>query len=216
LPGGERGIITFGVFRDALYAGTTRGRIYRTTDGRAWSPAGSLLPEAENGFSNWVRFLVPFNNELYAGVEGAGVFRSRDGVAWESVRSQTGPQTGVRAAAVLGGWFYVGTTRGGEVWRSRNGETWERVFVAPESRGGYVASLAEAGGAIFAAVNGRVHRSRDGKSWHEVGELTPFTVEAMQVFSGALYAGTTLPPRAWVYRSPVASPFDESDPGALR
>ena len=219
LPAEERGIIALGVFRDGLYAGTTRGRVYRTTDGRAWSPAGSLLPEAEHGFSNWVRFLVPFKDELYAGVEAAGVFRSRDGVAWESVRPPAGPRTGVRAAAVVAGWLYVGTTRGGEVWRSRDGEAWERVFAAPESRdgrGGYVASLAEAGGALFAAVNGRVHRSRDGKSWHEVGELTPFTVEAMQAFSGALYAGTTLPPRAWVYRSPVTSPLGGSDPGASR
>jgi hypothetical protein len=103
--------------------------------------------------------------------------------------------------------LYVGTTTAGEVWRTRDGEGWERVFAAGEatgSRSGYVASLTEAGGALYAGVNGRVQRSRDGRTWQEVGELTPFTVEAMQEFDGALYAGTTLPPRAWVYRSPVA------------
>lgn len=219
LPAGERGIIALGVFRDALYAGTTRGRVYRTTDGRGWSPAGALLAEAEHGFSNWVRFLVPFNGELYAGVETAGVFRSRDGASWAPVRPPAGPQTGVRAAAIVGGWLYVGTTRGGEIWRTRGGDAWERVFTAPATRGGregYVASLAEAGGALFAAVNGRVHRSPDGRSWQEVGELTPFTIEAMQEFGGALYAGTTLPPRAWVYRSPVTNPVGGSDSGVPR
>ncbi len=215
LPPEERGIIALGVFRNALYAGTTRGRVYRTDDGRTWSRVGSLLGIVENGFSNWVRFLIPFNGRLYAGIEGAGVFRSPDGAAWEAVRPESGPRAGVRAAAASGGYLYVGTTTAGEVWRTKDGERWERVFAARESsgpRGGYVASLAEAGGALYAAVNGRVQRSRDGQSWHEVGELTPFTVEAMQEFDGALYAGTTLPPRAWVYRSPVGQAM--SEPGS--
>jgi hypothetical protein len=219
LPPEERGIISLGVFRDTLYAGTTRGRVYRTTDGRTWSLAGSPLPAAENGFPNWVRFVIPFNGSLYAGVERAGVFRSRDGATWESVRPSTGPRVGVRAAVAAGGFLYVGTTTAGEVWRTRDGDTWQRVFAAGESpaaRGEYVASLAEAGGLLYAAVNGRVQRSGDGRSWDEVGELTPFTIEAMQEFGGALYAGTTLPPRAWVYRSPVSAQPERSKPGSPR
>jgi hypothetical protein len=175
----------------------------------------SLLGAAENGFSNWVRFLIPFNNGIYSGIEGAGVFRSLDGTTWEPVRPPSGPRAGVRAAVVSKGFLYVGTTTAGEVWRTKDGKGWERVFAAREAagpRGEYVASLAEAGGALYAAVNGRVQRSRDGRSWREVGELTPFTVEAMQEFDGELYAGTTLPPRAWVYRSPVAE--GRSEPAA--
>jgi hypothetical protein len=107
---------------------------------------------------------------------------------------------------VSGNSLYVGTTSKGEIWRTVGGEAWERVFAAKDSRSartGYVAALARAGDALFASVNGRVLRSRDGRVWDEVGELTPFTVEAMHEFGGALYAGTTLPPRAWVYRSPL-------------
>jgi hypothetical protein len=70
-------------------------------------------------------------------------------------------------------------------------------------RTGYVAALAEAGDSLFASVNGRVLRSRGGRFWEEVGELTPFTVEAMYAFAGSLYAGTTMPPRAWLYRAAV-------------
>ncbi|MEW6682296.1 MAG: hypothetical protein AB1451_05135 [Nitrospirota bacterium] len=219
LPAEERGVIALGVFGDALYAGTTRGRVYRTTDGRAWSPAGALLSGADNQFPNWVRFLIPFEGSLYAGVEGAGVFRSPDGAAWEMVRFPSEPRVGVRAAVAAGAFLYVGTTTGGAVWRTRDGETWERVLAAGESsgvRGEYVASLVEAAGVLYAAVNGRVQRSSDGSSWHEVGELTPFTVEAMQEFGGALYAGTALPPRAWVYRSPLSAPAERSGPGAPR
>jgi photosystem II stability/assembly factor-like uncharacterized protein len=217
LPAEERGIISLGVFRDALYAGTTRGRVYRTTDGRTWSQAGSLLPAAENRFSNWVRFLVPFNGSLYAGIEREGVFRSGDGATWEAMLPSSGPRAGVRAAVVARDFLYVGTTSAGEVWRTRDGSTWERVFAAGKSegaRGEYVASLAEAGGVLYAAVNGRVQRSRDGLSWSEVGELTPFTIEAMQEHGGALYAGTALPPRAWVYRSPLPPAPERPKTGA--
>ncbi len=215
LPPGERGVVALGVFGDALYAGTTRGRVYRTTDGRAWSQSGALLPGAENGFPHWVRFLMPFDGRLYAGVEGAGVFASRDGATWERVRVGSGSTLGVRAAVVSGGRLYVGTTSKGEIWRTSGGDAWERVYAAPESPGartGYVASLAEAADALFASVNGRVLRSRDGRSWDEVGELTPFTVEAMHEFGGSLYAGTTLPPRAWVYRGALDASSPRGDP----
>jgi len=126
---------------------------------------------------------------------------------------------GVRAAVASGGFLYVGTTSRGEVWRTGDGEQWDLVFAAgiPEgAHGGYVASLTEAGGALYAAVNGRVQRSFDGLSWREVGELTPFTVEAMHEFRGAIYAGTALPPRAWVYRSPVSGTSQRPRAGGLR
>jgi hypothetical protein len=211
LPPSERGVIALGVFGDALYAGTTRGRVYRTTDGRAWSLSAMLLPDVENGFANWVRFLIPFDGRLYAGVEGAGVFASRDGKTWTSANRTSGPLVGVRAAVVSGRRLYVGTTSTGEIWRTSGNDAWERVYAATAPAGartGYVASLAQAADSLFASVNGRVLRSRDGRSWEEVGELTPFTVEAMHEFDGSLYAGTTLPPRAWVYRGALdaASP----------
>jgi hypothetical protein len=219
LPPEERGLIALGLFGDALYAGTTRGRVYRTDDGRAWSPSGTLAPGADNGFSNWVRFLIPFDGRFYAGVEGAGVFESRDGATWEPARGASRPAAGVRAAAVFGNHLYVGTTSGGEIWRTSGGGVWERVFAATAAKGGrtgYVAALTQAGEGLFASVNGRVWRSRDGRAWREVGQLTPFTVEAMHEFGGSLYAGTTMPPRAWVYRTPVSDSPVPGDRPATR
>ncbi|MEO5657273.1 MAG: hypothetical protein ABIO65_08660, partial [Nitrospiria bacterium] len=186
---------------DGLYAGTTRGGLYRTFDGGTWEFAGTPLPGADGRFTNWVRFVTEFRGALYAGIEGEGLFKSPDGLVWESVALR--PGTGVRAAAVIGEAFYVGTTSGGEVWRTADGERWERVFEAPAlgGRRGYVASIAAAGGMIYAGIDGRVYRTAEGREWEEVGHLTPFTIEALHEFGGSLYAGTALPSRAWVYRA---------------
>lgn len=201
LPPDERGVIALGRFRNALYAGTSRGRIYRSLDGASWTAAGALIPTAENGFPNWVRFLVEFDGALYAGVEGAGVFRSRDGRTWQTVALRPGAPPGVRAAGMFGGALYVGTTTAGEMWRTSDGERWTRVFAAAASGArGYVASLAVSGGTLYAGIDGLVFRSVDGWTWEEVGHLTPFTIEAMVEFNGSLYTGTALPSRAWVYR----------------
>jgi len=200
LPLGERGVIALGRFRDALYAGTSRGRIYRSVDGVSWAAAGTLVPAGENSFSNWVRFLIDFDGALYAGVEGAGVFRSRDGRTWQAVVVRPGAPPGVRAAGMFGGALYVGTTAAGEVWRTVDGNRWTRVFTAAGDARGYVASLAVSGGTLYAGIDGLVFRSPDGRTWEEVGHLTPFTIEAMAEFNGSLYTGTALPSRAWVYR----------------
>ncbi len=201
LPPDERGVIALGRFRDALYAGTTRGRIYRSVDGTTWTAAGTLLASGENGFHNWVRFLVDFDGALYAGVEGAGVFRSRDGRTWQAVAFRPGAPSGVRAAGMFGGALYVGTTAAGELWRTSDGDRWTRVFAASSGGArGYVASLAVSGGTLYAGIDGLVYRSSDGRMWEEVGHLTPFTIEAMAEFNGSLYTGTALPSRAWVYR----------------
>ncbi|MBI3607919.1 MAG: hypothetical protein HY207_08125 [Nitrospirae bacterium] len=201
LPSEEHGVIALGRFRDALYAGTSRGRIYRSVDGATWTAAGTLVPSGENSFHNWVRFLVDFDGTLYAGVEGAGMFRSRDGRTWETVALRPGAPSGVRAAGLFGGALYVGTTAAGEVWRTSAGDRWTRVFAsaAGDARG-YVASFAVSGGALYAGIDGLVFRSPDGRRWEEVGHLTPFTIEAMAEFDDALYTGTALPSRAWVYR----------------
>lgn len=201
LPPEERGIIALGRFRRALYAGTSRGRIYRSLDGVSWTAAGTLVPSGENSFSNWVRFLVDFDGALYAGVEGAGVFRSRDGRTWQAVAVRPGAPSGVRAAGIFGGALYVGTTAAGEVWRTSDGDRWTRVLAtATADARGYVASLAVSGGTLYAGIDGLVFRSPDGRTWEEVGHLTPFTIEAMAEFNGSLYTGTALPSRAWVYR----------------
>jgi rRNA maturation protein Nop10 len=205
---GEKGIISLGLFQGKLYAGTARAAIYQSPDGINWSPAGRLLPDAGPAYSNWVRFLVPFDGALYAGIEHGGVYRSDDGAGWRP-DWPADAQPGVRGAALFRGVLYVGTTAGGEIWQRRTGANarWVRVFSAQGDHGrGYVASLAVLGDFLYAGVSGRVYRTRDGLQWEEIGHLGPYTIEAMAPFGDRLYAGTALPPNAWIYTMSETAP----------
>lgn len=204
LPPEERGVISLGIFKRWLYAGTGRARIYRSLDGRQWEQAGDLMRSQEASFPHWVRFLISFRNYLYAGLEQGPVYRTSDGVQWEPISRPITGQVGARGAAVFQSSLYVGTTGTGMIWRTRDGETWEKVFTAPSHiKRGYVSAMAAAGGALYASVDGYVYRSVDGARWEEVGNLGPHTLEAMAVFNNALYVGTLLPPQAQLYRASV-------------
>lgn len=209
LPG-EKGVISLGVYKGFLYAGTARTAIYRSKDGVTWSMVGQLVPEAKPSFTNWVRFLLPFNEWFYAGVERQGIFRSRDGVSWEPVAS-IGKKEGVRGAAIFKESLYIGTTTSGEVWSlsSEEGASWVRKFpMDPKTRSRYVASMTVFNGYLYAGTGGKVVRSEDGQFWEEVGQLGPFTIEAMGEYKNSLYAGTTLPPNAWIYRTTGENPVE--------
>lgn len=208
LPG-EKGMTGLGVYKGALYAGTTRASIYRSTDGTSWTQVGALIPNAEANFTHWVRFILPFDGALYVGIEKSGIYRSKNGITWEPFwpAAGAGPQEqsfqGARGAAVFKGALYVGTTTGGEIWKfETGGAAPTRVFSAdPKTMRGYIGSMAVLDDFLYASVGGAVFRTGDGRQWEEVGKLGPFTVEAMAVFDKQLYAGTTLPPNAWIYRT---------------
>jgi hypothetical protein len=202
LPHEEHGVISLGVFRGSLYAGTARAWIYRSPDGTHWEKMADLEGVKAPAFTHWIRFLLPFRGQLYAGIEKGSLYRSTDGVAWNRVGESVTANSGVRGAAVFHDAFYVGTTGGGRIWRSLDGLNWQPVFTAPASvRRGYVASMTVAGDALFAGVDGYVFRTTDGLHWEEVGYLSPATIEAMGVFRNVLYAGAVVPPRAWLYRA---------------
>lgn len=211
----EKGVTSLGLYQGALYAGTTRASLYRSPDGVTWTRVHELVPNAEKSFSNWVRFILPFEGALYVGIEKAGIYRTTDGTTWTAVQpveDDRGPKTiiaGVRGAAVFNEALYVGTTTGGEIWvigskvgGSKIGPRPVRVFSADvKTTRGYIGSMAVFGDFLYAGIGGTVFRTHDGRQWDEVGRLGPFTIEAMAGFDHQLYAGTTLPPKAWVYRT---------------
>jgi hypothetical protein len=202
LPAEDRGVISLGVFKGSLYAGTARSRIYRSRDGKQWEEAAVLETVPVASFQNWVRFLMEFHGDLYAGIESGKLYRSQDGIHWTEVAQKVTQSGGLRGVAVFRNALYVGTTRTGQVWKSEDGERWENVFDGTSRRPGkYVASMAIYRDALYAAINGFVFRTTDGVNWEEAGNLSAGTIEAMTAFRGALYAGTTMPPSAWIYRT---------------
>lgn len=206
----EKGLTSVGLFKGFIYAGTARSSFYRSREGTVWEPLPPLIPDAEPAYPNWIRFILPFEGALYAGTEKGGVFRTEDGTTWNQIWPvrQDPPLnrnvTGARGAAVFKGVLYFGTTSGGEIWAlgSKVGPYPVRLF-APDSSfsGKYLSSMTVFGDFLYAGIGGTVLRTREGSLWEEAGYLTPFTIEAMAVLNDDLYAGTSLPPEAWIYRT---------------
>ena len=206
---GEKGITALGVLNGKIYAGTTRSRIYRSENGTDWELVQELLPGAKSAYPNWIRFIVPLDQTLFAGIEGGGVYRSEGGQwkkIWPSPENliKFPKVTGARGAAVYHGRLYFGTGSGGEIWSIAKDGTPERAVSFEENREivrKYIASLVVFGDSLYAGVGGSVLRSEDGIRWREGGYLTPHSIEAMAVYGNQLFAGTSLPPDAWIYRT---------------
>jgi hypothetical protein len=202
LPQDDHGVISLGVFKGSLYAGTARAWLYRSQDGQHWDKVADLKQVGTASYVHWVRFLLEFHGQLYVGIEKGSLYRSADGVTWQPAAKEVTAKTGLRGAAVFQGALYLGTTGGGGIWRTTDGLTWEPVFKAPPHvQRGYVASMAVAGESLFAGIDGYVFRTMDGHRWEEVGHLSPGTIEAMASFDHALYVGTLIPPQAMLYRA---------------
>ncbi|HLG21554.1 MAG TPA: hypothetical protein VI382_01970, partial [Candidatus Manganitrophaceae bacterium] len=90
-------------------------------------------------------------------------------------------------------------------WRSPDGVQWEKALKMDTGRG-YSAAMAVLNEVLYASMNEEVWRSFDGLQWAPVGEITPKTIEAMEVFKGDLYAGTTRAPGAQIYRTTGLTP----------
>lgn len=209
LPMDQRGITSLGIFQGWLYAGTGGARIYRSVDGIQWNEAGILKKVKEPNWPYWVRFLKEFRGKLYAGLEGGGIYLTEDGTTWSEVKlpvtEKMKEKAGVRGVAIFKEHLYVGTTGTGEIWRSNDGFHWEEVL-SRESGRGYSGAMIVFNDALYVSMNGEVLRSSDGLHWEPVGEISPKTVEAMEVFKGYLYAGTDRPPGAQIYRTTGLTP----------
>jgi sugar lactone lactonase YvrE len=171
-------ISTLGVFGGYLYAGTYAFRdhgaqLWRTADGLNWTAVMT------NGFGVYynigIDHLAEFNGKLYAGV-------------WNSTPNPPYTDTG------------------GEIWRSSDGTSWEPVVQGGfgDRYNGEVMRLAVFNNQIYAATwsytsthGAEIWRSSTGNAgdWTRVvsnglGDATNQAVLTMEVFNGALYAGT--------------------------
>lgn len=200
LPAGDVGVYSVGVFKNRLYAGTGRGWIYRSDDGKKWQKVAALNGDITATMNEWTRFLIPFKGYLYAGIEQGRLYRSADGLTWTKVNLNIGDNNGMRSATVFNGELYVGASADGTIWKSKDGQAWQRVFKSPNDSV-YSAAMAAAGKYLFASIGGYIYRTLDGLAWEEVGQLTPYVIEAMTAWRGNIYVGTLSPPSGFIYRA---------------
>ncbi|HYF36256.1 MAG TPA: choice-of-anchor D domain-containing protein [Prosthecobacter sp.] len=191
------------IFDGALYAGghfTKAGGVAAKSiakwDGSAWGPVGG-------GMNDGVRVLMTSNGVLYAG----GIFTNAGGVTAKCVAKWDGAQwsalgtglthiqsfsvAGVNTMAMNGSDLYVGgyfTHAGGlsaaniAQW---NGETWSAV--GSGYSGGFIYSLSQSGGQVYAAMGSKVSKW-DGGTWTVVasglnGEIYELLVRGDEIFA---------------------------------
>jgi photosystem II stability/assembly factor-like uncharacterized protein len=167
---------------NALFAGTTGGGVFRSTDdGARWTQINSGLT------SSRVYSFVVSGMYLFAGTSG-GVFRSRNnGTNWTD--SGLTDHT-IAALAVEGTYIYAGTTGG--VFRSADdGASWTQINFGLGNSPVY--SFAAIDTILFGgSPGGGVFRSNNhGASWAQAkAGLTNADVRSLAVFDSVLFAGT--------------------------
>ena len=194
----------------ALYVGT----INHTDGGEIWQfNLGVWYPFNTGGFGNSSNFMITdmevFNDKLFAATgnttTGAEIWNF-SGITWYSAMTGgfgTPDNTHVSSLTAFDGKLYASTLNpnGGDIWESLNGFSWSRTV--PEgffdgNGGGGVETLATAGGALYALVDGmngvRVWRIAPGTpvavSTIGFGDSENMYTGTMISFGDELYVGT--------------------------
>ena len=177
----------FAVNGNNLYAGTSRGGVFLSTNnGTSWTHVDSGLRDTT------VTVLALSGTNLFAGTYGDGVFLStNNGTSWSPVDSGMTNLT-VLSFAVSGTTLFVGTF-GGIFLSTDNGTSWTQSGM-PDT---HITRMAVSGTNLFAGTGGAnadgVFLSTDnGTSWseHNTGLSSATQVSAFAVSGTNIFAGT--------------------------
>ncbi len=144
--------------KDHIFAGTSVGNVFRSTDrGENWVNISNGINAPEGIYS------VATNSQgfLFAALCGDGVFRSTDGESWE----RTGQLSGLSRSLIFNetsGYLFAGTTENG--YRSSDyGDTWDEILYGV----GICCLFINSTGHLFAGdFGGNIFRSMDdGENW---------------------------------------------------
>jgi sugar lactone lactonase YvrE len=216
----QSAVFALDVFNGQLYAGvsntSTGVQVWRSSDGRTWSPTSEL------GFGlgtdiSYILDTTVFDGKLYVGTgwrgSNARIWRTSDANTWELVvDGGFGDPTnyGIGGFAVFSDTLYtiVSTlpgTKGFEIWRSSTGNSGDWIRVVSDglgsiTRDGICTGRVVFNGYLYAGfrdpANGAtIWRTNNGADWNQVNTLgfddsrnTELTTGA--VFNGRLYFGT--------------------------
>jgi photosystem II stability/assembly factor-like uncharacterized protein len=184
-PGGGAYVGALAVNGIYLFAGTTGGGAFRTTD------SGASWTAVNNGLTSYgVYAFANLGNKLFAGTYQYGVFRSSDsGASWTAVNNGLTDLYNY-ALAVIGNNLFTGGTYGGVFRSTDSGASWTEVNRGHGSN--CINAFAVIGTDLFAGAHGGVSRTRDsGASWTDVNNgLANSDVHALAVSGSTLFAGT--------------------------
>jgi hypothetical protein len=180
---------SFAVQGTNIYAGTTRGGVFRSSDnGTSWK-------QVSYGMESQSIYAITSNGiALYAG-GNAGVYLSIDsGERWTLINNGlTLIGNGVHALATIGSSIFAGTNLGVFV-SVDNGTNWKAANKGLAGKmGNGISSFATSGNNIFAGTyGGGVFLSTDlGVSWTSVSAgLTNKVVESITIKQAYIFAGT--------------------------
>jgi hypothetical protein len=186
-------LTTVTVTLSALFAGTSGGGIFRSTNVETGTDVLNLFWKPINtGLSNMnVTALLPSGN--VAGTDGGGVFLSTNindtSVTWSAVNTGL-TNRAIRSLAISGANIFAGTNGGGVFISTNSGANWTAVNTGLANMNVY--ALAVSGANVFAGTNGGgvFISTNSGANWTAAGTgLTSSYVHSL-VFSMNLFAGT--------------------------
>lgn len=210
------GVTSLEVFQGELYAGTANwalgGRIYRTPDGKNWSPVTDFgVTNAYSVTNPVIADLIEFQGNLYAGTAWDGiagqVWRSANGTTWDQVISDgfgDEKNQGIKTFGVFNNFLYAGTSNndGVQIWRSSSGDalSWTQVFTNSLGNATTASGFAVFNNELFAALfndpsgQAQVWHTSNGTDWSVAstpgfGETSNDSPGGFAVFKGNLYLG---------------------------
>ena len=182
LPAGPSGA-------SAVYAGTSRGRIYGSIDaGATWQEADTGLSTASSAVVTALAIAPGTGESIYAGTFTEGIFTSTDGGGhWHNVN---GGNLALATANILalavdphnGRIVYLVTDKG-SVYRSDNGgQTWSNLWTDPRADQGIDTLILDGSRSsiLFAAGEDGIFRStNEGVQWQQVDadDVSALTVD---------------------------------------
>lgn len=202
----DNGTCSLTAFGSYLYAGTEKGRIFRTADGTTWTQVNEDgFGDANNGS---VTTMAIFGTCLYAGVDnsstGVEIWRTQDGLNWSQCNTDgfgDASNANIFEMVAFKGYLYA-LVYSEEyflaLWRASNGSDWEKVSTQPSNFMLYSFCLGVFDDYLYATGLDQMGytlglwRSPDGTNWSSVktfaeGEYTlPYS---MCVFDNVLYVG---------------------------
>ena len=180
--------------KGTLFAGTSGGGIFRSTDGgETWGSASEGLRVYEDNMLPGIFALAQKGNTLYAGTGGDLFYSADGGNLWQQL-THFQRDRGILGVAIIGDTFYIGRRIEEGIFHSNhigrypqesvfcsndNGKSWTRIDNGLTDQGEVI--LFTSGTTLFAQMQRHVFRLKAGeKSWTKLAIEDPWKTDVVE------------------------------------